>query len=58
MTKPEDRNARAEDSFWDDGAESIIREEPETKPVYDLRNGLRDLAKLLSILQKRFTKTR
>ena len=36
MTKPEDRNARAEDSFWDDGAESIIREEPETKPVYDL----------------------
>ena len=36
MTKPEDRNARAEDSFWDDGAESTIREESETKPVYDL----------------------
>ena len=36
MTKSEDRNARAEDSFWNDGAESIIREEPETKPVYDL----------------------
>ena len=35
MTKSENRNARAEDSFWDDGA-SIVREEPETKPVYDL----------------------
>src|SRR5437879_10431825 len=35
MTKSEDRNARAEDSFRDDGA-GLVREEPETKPVYDL----------------------
>ncbi|PYJ67899.1 MAG: hypothetical protein DME76_14190, partial [Verrucomicrobia bacterium] len=35
MTKSEDRNARAEDSFWDDGA-GLVREEPETKRVYDL----------------------
>jgi hypothetical protein len=36
MTKSEDRNARAEDSFWDEGAESIVRDEPETKRDYDL----------------------
>jgi hypothetical protein len=36
MTKSEDRKSRAEDSFWDDGAEWIVREEPETKRVYDL----------------------
>ena len=36
MTKSENRSAHTEDSFWDDGAESIVREEPETKPVYDL----------------------
>jgi len=35
MTKSEDRTARAEDSFWDDGA-GVVREEPETKRVYDL----------------------
>jgi four helix bundle protein len=35
MTKSEDRNAPAEDSFWDDGA-GVVREEPETKRVYDL----------------------
>jgi four helix bundle protein len=34
MTKSEDRNAPAEDSFWDDGA-GVVREEPETKRVYD-----------------------
>ena len=36
MTKSENRSAHTEDSFWDDGAESIAREEPEMKPVYDL----------------------
>jgi four helix bundle protein len=35
MTKSEDRNTPAEDSFWDDGA-GVVREEPETKRVYDL----------------------
>jgi four helix bundle protein len=35
MTKSEARNARAEDSFWQDGA-AVVREEPETKRVYDL----------------------
>jgi 23S rRNA-intervening sequence protein len=35
MTKSEDRNARGDDSFWDDGA-GLVREEPETKRVYDL----------------------
>jgi four helix bundle protein len=35
MTKSEDRNTRAEDSFWDEG-EGVVREEPETKRVYDL----------------------
>jgi len=35
MTKSEGQNARADDSFWDDGAE-LVREEPETKRVYDL----------------------
>jgi len=36
MTKSENRSAHTEDSFWDDGAESIVCEEPEMKPVYDL----------------------
>ena len=36
MTKSENRSAHTEDSFWDDGAESIVREEPEMKLVYDL----------------------
>jgi hypothetical protein len=35
MTKSEGRDARADDSFWNDGA-GIVREEPETKRVYDL----------------------
>jgi hypothetical protein len=35
MTKSESRNVRAEDSFWNDGA-GIVREEPETKRVYNL----------------------
>src|SRR5437667_12066352 len=35
MTKSEDRNSRAEDSFWDDGA-GLVREEPDAKRVYDL----------------------
>ena len=34
MTKSEDRNARGDDSFWDDGA-GLMREEPETKRVYE-----------------------
>ena len=35
MTKSEGRNARADDPFRDDGA-GLVREEPETKRVYDL----------------------
>jgi four helix bundle protein len=35
MTKSEGRNARADDLFWDNGA-GLVREEPETKRVYDL----------------------
>ena len=35
MTKSEGRDARADDSFWDDGA-GLVREEPETKRVDDL----------------------
>ena len=35
MTKSEGRDARDDDSFWDDGA-GLVREEPETKRVYDL----------------------
>ena len=35
MTKSEDRNVRSDDSFWDDGA-GVVREEAETRRVYDL----------------------
>src|SRR5882724_9930772 len=35
MTKLEGRDACADDSFWDDGA-GLVREQPETKRVYDL----------------------
>ena len=35
MTKSKDRNGHAEESFWNEG-EAVIREEPETKRVYDL----------------------
>jgi hypothetical protein len=31
QVKSEDRNTRLEDSFWHEGAESMVREEPETK---------------------------
>jgi four helix bundle protein len=53
MTKSEDRNAPAEDSFWDDGTGGV-REEPETKRVYDLEErtarfgeGIIDFAKAI-----------
>jgi four helix bundle protein len=36
MTKSENRNAGGEDSFWDENTEPVVREEPETKRVYDL----------------------
>ncbi|MGA7274145.1 MAG: four helix bundle protein [Candidatus Udaeobacter sp.] len=35
MTKSKDRNVRGEDSFWDERG-GVVREEPETKRVYDL----------------------
>ncbi len=35
MTKSKARDVPADDSFWDDGA-GLVREEPETKRVYDL----------------------
>src|SRR5437016_9343286 len=37
MTKSEAWDARADDSLWDDGA-GLVREEPETKRVYDLED--------------------
>ena len=36
MTKDENRKPRAEDSFWNDYAESVVREEPVTQRAYDL----------------------
>jgi four helix bundle protein len=36
MTKSEDRSQRAEDSFWYQDVESIMREQPETRRIYDL----------------------
>jgi four helix bundle protein len=36
MTKSENRKSRAEDSLWDDRAESMVREEPSAARVYDL----------------------
>jgi four helix bundle protein len=35
MTKSEGRGARNDESFWDDGT-ALVREQPETKRVYDL----------------------
>jgi len=35
MTNLEVRNVRADDAFWDDGA-GLVREEAETRRVYDL----------------------
>ena len=35
MTASKNQNARAEDSFWDEGV-AVVREEPETKRPYDL----------------------
>ena len=35
MRKSKARDVPADDSFWDDGA-GLVREEPETKHVYDL----------------------
>jgi four helix bundle protein len=53
MTKSEGWDARAEDSFWDDGA-GVVREEPETRRVYDLEErtarfgeGIIDFAKTI-----------
>ena len=36
MTNSEDRKSCAEDSFWNDHAELVVREELETQRVYDL----------------------
>jgi four helix bundle protein len=36
MTKPENRNISADESFWYDDAESVVREEPAKPLVYDL----------------------
>jgi four helix bundle protein len=36
MTNSEDRKSSAEDSFWNDHAELVVREEPKTQRVYDL----------------------
>jgi four helix bundle protein len=35
IAKSEGRDARREDSFWDDGA-ALVRKQPETKRIYDL----------------------
>jgi four helix bundle protein len=36
MTKSENRNISADESFWYDDAESVVREEPAKPLVYDL----------------------
>jgi four helix bundle protein len=36
MTTSENRNTRADDSFWSNDAESMVREEPAKLRVYDL----------------------
>jgi four helix bundle protein len=36
MTKSENRNTSADESFWYNGAESMVREEPVKPRVYDL----------------------
>src|SRR5438132_14292128 len=36
MTNDENRTSRAEDSLWNERAESIVREDPEAERVYDL----------------------
>ena len=36
MTKSENRNTRADESFWYDNVESVVREEPAKPLVYDL----------------------
>jgi four helix bundle protein len=36
MTKSENRTSLAEDSLWNEHAESIVREQPEAERVYDL----------------------
>ena len=36
MTKTENRNTSADESFWYDDAESVVREEPAKPLVYDL----------------------
>jgi four helix bundle protein len=36
MTKSKDRDVYAEDTFWNDREMPLVREEPETKRVYDL----------------------
>lgn len=36
MTKSSDQGARGDELFWNDGECSIVREEPEHKPIYDL----------------------
>jgi four helix bundle protein len=37
MTKSEERNGRGEDSFWGDSIKSVVREEPGTGRVFDLK---------------------
>jgi four helix bundle protein len=39
MTKSDNQNGCTEDSFWDEGSELVVREEPEAKAVYDLEEG-------------------
>jgi four helix bundle protein len=46
MAKSEDPNAPADDSFWDDGA-GLVREEPETKRVYDLEEQMARFGKAI-----------
>ena len=36
MTKPEDQPFCGEELFWNDGAKSVVREEPKATRVYDL----------------------
>jgi hypothetical protein len=64
MTKSGARDAPADDSFWDDGT-GLVREEPETKRVYDLEErtarfgeAIIDFAKTIQQIAMRTSKAR
>ena len=53
MTKSEGTR-EYDDSFWLDGETYVIREEPETTPVYDLGERTARFGEMSSILREQF----